>query len=87
MKKQRGFMLLSLLLAMSILSVAMLVPLNIWKDNRERTAAKQYADKVFYLAQQLQLYHHHKVTVENVMTNHAWPDDLEPIPKGIYSKQ
>ncbi|WP_305840128.1 hypothetical protein [Photobacterium leiognathi] len=79
MKKQRGFMLLSLLLAMSILSVAMLVPLNIWKDNRERTAAKQYADKVFYLAQQLQLYHHHKVTVENVMTNHAWPDDLDKL--------
>ena len=77
MKNQRGFTLIGLLLTMSVLSLIAVGAVHELRDYRERTAAKQYVDRVFYLAQQLQLYHHHKVTVENVMTNHAWPAKLD----------
>ena len=77
MKNQRGFTLIGLLLTMSVLSLIAVGAVHKLRDHRERTAAKQYVDRVIYLAERLQLYNHHKTKEEGINPELAWPSKLD----------
>ena len=77
MKNQRGFTLIGLLLTMSVLSLIAVGAVHELRDYRERTAAKQYVDRVIYLAERLQLYNHYKTTTENLRPSKSWPAKLD----------
>ena len=77
MKNQRGFTLLGLLLTISVLSLIAVGAVHELRDYRERTAAKQYVDRVIYLAERLQLYNHHKTTTESIRPSKSWPAKLD----------
>ena len=79
MKKQQGFSLIGLLLTMSILSLMAVGAVHKLRDYRERTAAKQYVDRVIYLAERLQLYNYHKAKTDNVDPIYTWPNKLNDL--------
>ncbi|WP_318419559.1 hypothetical protein [Photobacterium leiognathi] len=79
MKNQKGMALMSLLLAMTILSLLLVPAVREWGDKRQRNNATQFAERVLHLAERLQLYNHHRAKTENTNPIYAWPRNLDEL--------